>query len=269
MSETKNNELIFYFPYKEDSNSYYIPKNKTEYEVCEQGLAIPPKDLWLGYGSVKEEYLSWGKLQVEKMLEIVEKTGFDFSAGKRILDLGCGAGRMIRWLKPLTDKCEIWGTDISSEHIYWANNYLKPPFNFATTTTLPHLPFEDRYFDFIYGGSVFTHIDDLADSWLLELRRVLNKDGLMYITLHDRNSIRLLDSHAIWKDSWLAKFMNGIPLYSENKDDFGIIVGGRGPASQVFYDIDYFKNSVKSIFDVLSVNEEAYGYQTAVVLRKK
>lgn len=29
------------------------------------------------------------------------------------------------------------------------------------------LKFADGYFDVIYGGSVFTHIDDLADAWFL------------------------------------------------------------------------------------------------------
>lgn len=263
-----NESKTIYYPYKPDLIEYLIPKDRMETEVCEQGLPIPPKDLWLGYGKTNEEYL-WGKLQIKKMLEIVEASDFIFSKGDRILDFGCGAGRMIRWLKPLSDMCEIWGTDISSEHIYWANQYLKPPFNFATTTTIPHLPFEDRYFSLIYAGSVFTHIDDLADAWLLEMRRILKPDGRLYITLHDYNSILQLETLDVYKDMWLRKFMNNSKLFTDNKENFGMIVNGRGPASQVFYDKDYFTKSVNTIFDVLSVNNGAYGFQTGYLLRRK
>jgi len=157
----RDNSKITYLQYESGNPYFLIPKTKEEHEVCELGLPIPPRHLWLGYGKEKEVYLH-GKVQVGKMLEVINKSGFDLSGKKRILDFGCGAGRMIRWLKPFADTCEIWGTDISSDHIFWAKKYLRPPFNFATTTTIPHLPFEDKYFDFIYAGSVFTHIDDLT-----------------------------------------------------------------------------------------------------------
>jgi len=44
----------------------------------------------------------------------------------------------------------------------WCQQRMSPLFKFATTTSFPHLPFEDGYFDFVYAGSVFTHITDLA-----------------------------------------------------------------------------------------------------------
>ncbi|MEO8664086.1 MAG: class I SAM-dependent methyltransferase [Ignavibacteria bacterium] len=255
-----------YFPYKANSESYIIHKPAKVPEMCEQGLPVPPKELRLGYGNTAEEYLN-GKIQIKRMLEILKKNKFEITSGNKILDFGCGAGRMIRWLKTFSKDCEIWGTDISSEHIYWANQYLKPPFNFATTTTIPHLPFEDGYFNFIYSGSVFTHIDDLADAWFLELRRVCSKDAFLYITIQDKHTIKLLDNE--YKGQWLSSFMNDMSVYRENKNDFDVIVGGRGPDSQVFYDIDYLKRSLNTFFEIISVEEEAYGYQTALVLRKK
>ena len=64
-------------------------------------------------------------------------------------------------------------------------------FSLLVNTILPYLPFEDRYFDVIYAGSVFTHIDDFAQTWFLELRRVLRAGGTLYVTIHDRHSIQL------------------------------------------------------------------------------
>jgi ubiquinone/menaquinone biosynthesis C-methylase UbiE len=69
----------------------------------------------------------------------------------------------------------MWGVDINARHINWCQLNLRPPFSFATTTTAPQLPFEDGYFDLIYSGSVFTQLSDLADAWILELRRVVRK----------------------------------------------------------------------------------------------
>lgn len=267
--KNKEAKQIIYFPYLNEEKSYKIDIEKDVDDFCELNLPVPPQNLWLGYGRNKSEYLNAGKKQTDIMLKILADSGFDFNDKKRILELGCAAGRMIRWLKPLSENCEIWGTDISSEHIYWANKYLKPPFNFATTTTIPHLPFEDKYFDLIYAGSVFTHIDDLTDAWLLELRRILSDNGRIYITLHDKHTIELIKDHPIWKDSQIAKLVSEFPKIANGDDKFGLFVTLRGPASQVFYDINYFSDSVSNIYDVVSVTPEAYGYQTAVVLKRK
>lgn len=263
----KRIESAIYFPYLENSDSYVINRNLSEFEVCEYGLPIPPQDLWLGYGKTSKEYL-YGKNQTEKMLRILEESGFDINNHNNILDFGCGAGRMLRWLYPYSKSSEIWGTDISAEHIFWANNYLKPPFNFATTTTIPHLPFEDRYFNLIYAGSVFTHIDDLVDAWLLELRRVLSKDGRLYITIQDKNSIKLLKDSPLYNKLWISEYVQTNPMFAKTGNEFDKMVGLRGTRSQVFYDVDYFCESVKNIFEVLSVKPETYGFQTSITLKR-
>lgn len=256
-----------YYPYKFTSDFYIVNKNNTETTLkCEYDLPVPHKDLWLGYGDNIEEYLN-GKLQIEEMLKIAAKGGYNPENPGNILDFGCGAGRMIRWLKPYSNNKEIWGVDISSEHIIWANNNLNPPFNFAVNTIVPHLPFRDNYFDFIYAGSVFTHIDDLADSWFMELDRISSEKAYLYLTVQDRHTIDLLDTQ--YKDKWLSRYMKTFPKYESEKENFNVIVGGRGPDSQVFYDIDYLKKVLSNIFEFVSVNQEAYGYQTALLLRKK
>ncbi|MEO6693949.1 MAG: class I SAM-dependent methyltransferase [Ignavibacteria bacterium] len=263
----KDNSKILYFEYLNGKDYYIIPKAKDDHDVCELDLPIPPVKLWLGYGEKKEVYL-YGKVQVETMLDAVKKSGFEISPGNKVLDFGCGAGRMIRWLKPYSNECEIWGTDISSDHIFWAKKYLRPPFNFATTTTIPHLPFEDSYFDFIYAGSVFTHIDDLAESWLLELRRILNKNGRLFITIQEKNSIKIIQDNPLYRKEWLSAYINKSPMADDIDSDFAIISGGRGVASQVFYDIDYFCESVSNILKTVSVHKEIYGFQTGVVMMK-
>ncbi len=264
----KKLESAIFFPYLEDSQTYIIKRDFSDLELCEFGLPVPPQSLWLGYGKTSKEYF-YGKTQIDNMINILDAAKFDITQCKAIMDFGCGAGRMLRWLYPYSKTSEIWGTDISAEHIFWANNYLKPPFNFATTTTIPHLPFGDRYFNLIYAGSVFTHIDDLVEAWLLELRRILNSDGRLYITIHDKHSISLLKTSPLYNNLWLSHYIRENPTFIEAGDNFDKIVGMRGTRSQVFYDIDYFCDSVKNIFEIISVNKEAYGFQTGILMKKK
>jgi ubiquinone/menaquinone biosynthesis C-methylase UbiE len=115
----------------------------------------------------------------------------------------------------------------------------------------------------IYAGSVFTHIDDLADAWLLELRRIVKPNGRLYITIHDNHTIRVLEE----EDHNLSKTLRCRQDYYKNKD-FAMFTIGRFMRSQVFYDIDYLKRTLSPFFEVQSVTPEAYGFQTAVVLRR-
>ncbi|HMS35425.1 MAG TPA: class I SAM-dependent methyltransferase [Ignavibacteria bacterium] len=267
--ENFDQSKIIYFPFKPEIETYAIPSENEKYDLDEYGLPVPPEEYWYGYGKDAEEHLSDARYDFDIMMNILKKENFNFKPGFKILDLGCAGGRLIRFLKPYADICEIWGTDINAEIIQWDKKYLRPPFNFAVTTTIPHLPFKDGYFNFIYCGSIFTHIDDLADAWLLELRRVLSKDGLLYITLHDYNTINELKENSIYKNLWLKKEMEQDQVYINYKGKFSMLVKGRGPASQVFYDMDYFCNSVSTFFETVSVNLIAYGHQSGVLLRCK
>ncbi|HZG09431.1 MAG TPA: methyltransferase domain-containing protein [Allosphingosinicella sp.] len=224
-------------------------------------LPVPPPELWLGY-----DYVAHGEAQVRTMMNIVGGSGFALADGDRILDLGCGAGRMIRHLRHLAARCEIWGTDISAAHILWCRHHLSPPFHFATTTKVPHLPFADRSFALIYCGSLFTHIDDLADAWLLELKRILKPDGRLYVTLHDEDTIRLFESPR-FRDAPMVKLIKAAPTFRAAEGEFGMFTIGRDQDSQVFYRRAYFERMASSAgYELLSVTEAAYFYQSAYLL---
>jgi SAM-dependent methyltransferase len=200
---------VTFLPFQRNNNAYIIHKITHEHR---SGLAIPPKWLWASHRKTIEEYLTSGKEHGYAMLSMLIEAGNSFEAGSRILDFGCAAGRITRWLENVSQQCEIWGTDISAEHIEWCKQHLSPPFHFLTTTTLPHLPFDDGYFNLIYAGSVFTHTDDLADAWFLELRRVLRPGGKLYITIHDRNTISILNNE---RDFWLSRYLYSHKAYQD------------------------------------------------------
>jgi ubiquinone/menaquinone biosynthesis C-methylase UbiE len=91
--------------------------------------------------------------------------------GARVLDFGCGAGRVLRQFVTEAEKAEFWGCDIDMRSVEWVQVNLNPPFRAITCNAEPGLPFSDGFFTLIYAISVFTHLTDHATGWLLELRR--------------------------------------------------------------------------------------------------
>lgn len=224
--------------------------------IDEYGFPIPPFGLWGANYDARnpQKFVDEGKNHVKKMREVVEASNFQYESGYRILELGCRGGRMIRHLNDISGICEIWGVDVGEDAITWCQRYLSPPFKFVSTTSFPYLPFQDNYFDFIYAGSVFTHISNLSDMWLLELKRLLRPGGRIYITVHDRRSI---EANAQGKFSMLTPYLSS---------DFEVLTLQMGFDSQVFYDLDFLCSKWSHMLDIISVTPNAYGYQTAILL---
>lgn len=101
-----------------------------------------------------------------------------------ILDWGCGAGRIIRHLPELFPAAEIHGCDTNPGMIAWNISHYGD-IRFMLTDHVPPTAYPASRFDLVYGFSVLTHIDaNLQESWLIELRRILRKDGILMITSH-------------------------------------------------------------------------------------
>ena len=263
------------FPYLKDEKALIIPKmvySCVDMETDDR-FPVPPQELWAGTWASSAEYLASGKDHSNAMMNILGASGFRFGEKHRILDFGCGAGRIIRCFKPLKEGREIWGVDISTKHILWCHQNLCPPFKFITTTTFPHLPFEDNYFDIIYAGSVFTHISELAGAWLLELRRILRPEGRCYITVRDNHSIEMILSsppgHRLHDTPIRQQLIDFDKEKHFLESGFSMIVLSRDPGNaEVFYDIDFLRQTWGNFFEILSINHEAFGSQTAITLSK-
>lgn len=229
-------------------------------------LPVPPQNLWLGYGANEVEYIESGRRDVEKMKFQLEEAGFRAVKGMKILDLGCGGGRMIRhWIEEATDS-SIWGCDISADHIYWLKGHLSPPFHFFLNTTIPHLPFADRMLDMVYAGSVFTHIDDFAEAWLMEVARVLKPGGMAWISIHDEEAVKKLLNPA--SEHPLSRLIEGLVDEAGLRKNRVVCIG-EDADSQVFYASAYMREWMEGSFEIRAVVPGGYGYQTVYVLRKR
>jgi SAM-dependent methyltransferase len=265
----KHARFPLFMPYHAEQDSFLAPPVRREGSI-EKARPVPSPDRWIApekYGRTVDEYLANGRRDVEIMLDLVSATGHDVTKSGDIFELGCADGRMLRWLEPFAADREIWGSDIDAGRILWCKQHLSPPFRFLTNTIVPHLPFEERKFGFIFAGSVFSHIDDLADAWLAELRRILAPGGILFITVHLKNDVALLESKNA--SFGLARKLRNHPDYARiQAGDYDVFSLGRSAGSFVFYDLDYLRKSIEPTFRILSVTNEVRLFQNALVLER-
>lgn len=146
-------------------------------------LPIPPSPLRRRINAAVESpelYESSGRTARDDIVALLPE-GWDLQ-GKRVLDFGCGAGRVLRQFLSETAVAEFHGCDIDVPSIEWLNRHLNPPFSGAVAQEAPPLPYADGSFDLVWAASVFTHLSDLWSAWLLELHRVLADDGVLIAT---------------------------------------------------------------------------------------
>ena len=107
----------------------------------------------------------------------------------RMLDFGCGWGRIIRFFLKDIEPSRIWGCDPVPEMIKLCKEQNKWC-NFEQVNTNPPGVFEDNSFDMIYSYSVFSHLsEDFHLTLLPEIKRILKPGGLYLTTTRNRDFI--------------------------------------------------------------------------------
>lgn len=156
--------------------------------LCENpGISLPPD--YLIYESFQINYHKYYTESIESAREITAllKKHADLSDIK-ILDWGCGPGRIIRHLPGMvSNNCHLYGTDYNEKSIEWCRKNIRGV-NFSINSLRAELPFSDNYFDIIYGLSVLTHLSEqLHHEWYNELLRILKPGGLILLTTAGNN----------------------------------------------------------------------------------
>jgi SAM-dependent methyltransferase len=273
-----------YWPHEHTADSFSQPVSPDRSTTHPSSpLPVPPREFWANYCTSAESFLSSGREDVETMCQLLEDSGAPVEEMGRILELGCAGGRMLRWLTHLAPDTQLWGTDIWSSAILWCQDHLSPPCHFATTTMVPHLPFEDRSFGLVYCGSVFTHIDDLADAWFLELHRILRPGGRLYFSINDRHAVHVFDGEANsdaypryyertgGQDNWDAfvAMLAEHPGYQRfRRGDAYMVTMGRSMSAHVMWDTDVLCRRLEYGYKVRAITPESYGHQTTVFLER-
>ena len=121
---------------------------------------------------------------------------FAFSEGFRVLELGCGTGRI--WAnRRLPKDMKVTLTDVSDLMLSKAKSALNgnPGFEFRKAD-IQRICFPDACFDAVIANHMLYHVPDL-DSGLSEAARVLAPGGRFYATTNGENT--LLELQQIYK----------------------------------------------------------------------
>jgi SAM-dependent methyltransferase len=128
-------------------------------------------------------FLDSGRLGAQALHAAVARTGTQFESLERVLDFGCGCGRVLRHLASEAGP-ELYGADLNHRAVAWCARFL--PLARALKNGLePPLDLPSEHLNLVFAFSVFTHLPPpLADRWIDELKRVLSPGGLLVLSTH-------------------------------------------------------------------------------------
>jgi SAM-dependent methyltransferase len=153
---------------------------------------MPSDDVQVHYtGGSGRATLKEASLAYEAIRAAARANSLEIGACDKIMDFGCGWGRIIRFFLRDVEPSRLYGVDIDPTMIRICNESNLKCF-FSVIDPLPPLDFKDGAFDLIYLYSVFTHLPETAHlSWLRELARLLSPRGVLVATIRPRAYISL------------------------------------------------------------------------------
>lgn len=146
-------------------------------------VALPPD--YMMYESFKLQYGRYYEGGRESAEWLCRALAPHLPERGRLLDWGCGPGRIIRHLPALKGEgWEICGTDYNGDSIEWCRAHLEG-IRFEKNGLRPPTVFADGHFQAAYGISILTHLSaEMHRAWIAELWRVLAPGGVLLLTTH-------------------------------------------------------------------------------------
>lgn len=190
-------------------------------------------------------------------------TGRGIDAYARLLDWGCGCGRLLRYLDGLSST-QVTGADIDEDNLAWCATHLP----FVRTQPIPlHPPttFPAASFDLIIGISIFTHLSEAVQlEWLEELRRVAVPGGVLLLSIHGPAATAQRHDLLLWRHVEKHGFADG------RSADLDEVLADRCYYRNAYHSHHYIRSTWGRFFDVVEIVPACIGtVQDLVVLRSR
>jgi 2-polyprenyl-3-methyl-5-hydroxy-6-metoxy-1,4-benzoquinol methylase len=129
-----------------------------------------------------ERFAMGGAMIFNNAANYLRERGLGWGDFPNILDWGCGAGRLTRYLVGETASA-VTGVDIDADNIAWCREAI-PGGTFLTVPLRPPTGLADGQFDLVFGLSVLTHLQE-ADQflWLRELQRITRPGAMLFLSV--------------------------------------------------------------------------------------
>jgi SAM-dependent methyltransferase len=236
-------------------------------------LADPAREPDMPSPAQIERVIGTGNLQIfrlggatiAKHVEQLLLERFDRSIGsfEAILDWGCGAGRLSRYLSLLSPS--VTGIDIDADNVACCDRTL-PGARFVHIDLMPPTPFADGAFDLVIGLSVLTHLDEpVQDAWLAELRRITRPGALLLLSVQGLAQMVFFDTPPTLN---LEAHRRGI-LDTGANDQLQAVLDHPSYYRNVMHSPDYIMTRWSRWFDVLDIIPAMAGTQDLVLLRRR
>jgi SAM-dependent methyltransferase len=201
-----------------------------------------------------EDFERFGRRYRAVILDMLPP-GWTFE-GKRVLDFGCGSGRVLRHFLDEAKVAELHGCDIDAASIAWLQENLSPPLHVFRNEEQPGLPFPGGHFDLIWATSVFSVLADTWSGWLCELHRVLLRGGLLIATFVGEGG-----SEFVAREPWVEERV-GMNVLA-----YGVSWGVGGP--MVMHSPWWIREHWGRAFDVLELRPRTEWGEGVVAMRRR
>lgn len=196
---------------------------------------------------------------------LLNKYGIQRGPGVRVMDWGCGHGRVTRHFIDNWPEASIIGSDIDPENVQWCREHLKGG-TFVTLPLWPPSSIESASLDAIFGISVMTHLTAQAqEEWLNEIARILKPTGLALITFGGPGSVAF---SSVFRDpSWWREWTE------KGFDDRQLDPALDGKISDATYyrhtvqTHDYTRKNWSRRFEILDILPDLFGNLEVAVMR--
>jgi ubiquinone/menaquinone biosynthesis C-methylase UbiE len=143
------------------------------------------------------------------ILDLIRKFNFPKLLDKKILDIGCGTGGVLReFIKYGAKPKYLYGIDLLDDRIEIAKD-ISPNINFKCGDS-SNLPYGDESFDIVVQFTVFTSVlkKEMKNDIAKEMLRVLKKEGIILWYDFSYNNPRNPDVKGIKKKEIINLFPN-------------------------------------------------------------
>lgn len=200
----------------------------------------------------------------------------EWSTIPRMLDWGCGCGRVTRSFLRAHPGLEVHGADIDSEAVAWCADNLAGG-SFRAIRPQPPTDYPDGFFPLVIGYSVFSHLNrELQHAWLEEMHRLIAPGGLFLASVHGPFAARFCFPQSVPSRgfSW-SRRKNSFDIRAVGYLDAGedLALEGVAPAGYyrgIFQSPEWTRREWSEHFHVLEIVEGGMqNYQDLVILERR